>query len=294
MTAADRDEPTLSGRAGYGAVFAQRLEGTPLPDADLGSRHLHYTRRGSGAPLLLIQGMAGHHRIWGEAFLTRMAADFDVVAYDHRGIGESTDVAGPFTITELADDATALLDTLGWADAHVMGVSLGGMVAQELAIGRPARIRSLVLGCSYAGGAGASLAAPGPMRMIEAMNSGAIDVAIRTAYEVNLAPGFRADETRYEPFKTASLGVRVPVPTVLRQAQAAYVHDTSARLAQISAPTLVVHGSADEMLLADNSAHIARLIPGARLATLDGVGHLFWWERPDATADLVRAHCLGG
>jgi 3-oxoadipate enol-lactonase len=263
-----------------------------MPDADLGSHRLHYVRRGSGAPLLLVQGMAGHHQIWGEPFLGGLVDDFDVVAYDHRGIGDSSDVPKQFTIADLAEDAAALLNVLGWSDAHVMGISMGGMVAQELAIRHPHRVRSLILGCTYAGGEGSTLAAPGPMRMFEAMNTGDIDLAIRTAYEANLSPGFRADESRFEPFKTASLAVRVPVATVLRQAQSAFVHDTSIRLPQITAPTLVVHGTADEMLVVGNGDHIAGLIPGAQLVTLDGVGHLLWWEQPDVVAGLVRTHCL--
>ena len=246
-----------------------------MPDADLGSRRLHYVRRGSGAPLLLIQGMAGHHQIWGEPFLDGLTDDFDVVAYDHRGIGDSTDVPGQFTIADLADDAAGLLDVLGWSDANVMGISMGGMVAQELALHHPGRVRTLVLGCTYAGGAGSTLAAPGPMRMFEAMNTGDIDHVIRTAYEANLSAGFCDDESHFEAFKTASLAVYVPVSTVMRQAQAAFVHDTSDRLAKIAAPTLVLHGTADDMIAASNGSHVADLIPGARLETLDGLGHLF-------------------
>ncbi len=78
----------------------------------------------------------------------------------------------------------------------------------------------------------------------------------------------------------------------MRQAQAAFVHDTSARLGQISAPTLVIAGTADQMLVYANSQLIASLIPDAKLLTFDGVGHLFWWERPAETAAAVREHCL--
>jgi 3-oxoadipate enol-lactonase len=263
-----------------------------VPYADLGSRRLYYERRGSGAPLLLIQGMAGHHQLWGEPFLDALAGDFDVVTFNHRGVGDSTDVPGQFTIADLAGDSVRLLDALDWSDANVMGISLGGMVAQQLALLHPERVRTLVLGCTYAGGAGTTTTARGALRMIQAMNTGDIDVAIRTAYEVNLSPTFRQDGSQFEPFKTASLSVRVPVPTVLRQAQAAYVHDTSARLPDLAVPTLVAHGTVDNMIDAANGSYVAELIPKARLEILDGLGHLFWWEQPDAVAGLVRTHCL--
>ncbi len=82
------------------------------------------------------------------------------------------------------------------------------------------------------------------------------------------------------------------MPVVLRQAQAAFTHDTSTRLPTVTTPTLVMAGTADQMLVHANSVLIASLIPGSRLEIFDDVGHLFWWERPDETANLVREHCL--
>jgi pimeloyl-ACP methyl ester carboxylesterase len=266
-----------------------------MPLADLGGRTLYYERRGpQGAPrLLLIQGMAGHHGIWGEPLLTRLEQDFDVVAYDHRGVGDSTDVPGPFTTADLATDAVALLDVLGWDTAHVFGISLGGMVAQELALNGPDRVQRLVLGCTYAGGAGSTLDAPGPMRMLEAMNTGDAEASVRAAFHANLSAAYTADDAHFEPFLAAALSVVVPVELVLRQAQSAFLHNTSARLPALRIRTLVLHGNADDMVRYSNGVQIAGLIPGAQLHTFDGAGHLFWWERPDETAGLIRQHCLG-
>lgn len=263
-----------------------------MPFADLGSHKLHYVRRGSGQPLLLIMGMAGHHGVWGEPLLSGLERDFDVVAYDHRGIGESTDVDGQFTIADLAGDALALMDALGWQNAHVLGISMGGMVAQEVVLQQPDRVRSLVLGCTYAGGDGSTLTAPGPLRMFEAMSTGDAEASFRAAFEANFSPAYVADEAHYPPFRQVAESVTVPVPVVMRQVQAAFVHDTSTRLPGVTAPTLVLHGTADQMLLHSNGEHVAGLIPGARLHSFAGVGHLFWWERPDDSLDLVRRHLL--
>ena len=263
-----------------------------MPHAELGSRQLYFERRGSGAPLLLIQGMAGHHKLWGEALLDGLAADFDVVVYDHRGIGSSTPVRAPFTIADLADDAALLIESLGWASAHVMGISLGGTVAQELVLRHPRRVRCLVLGCTFAGGPGTSLAAPGPAAMLAAMRSRDRDVALRTAFEANLSRAYTDVPGHFEKFIAASLAVRVPVSTVMLQSQAAVAHDASTRLAAVTAPTLVLHGEADQMVLPDNGRHLAQLIPRGRLHLIGGVGHLFWWEEPATTLHLVSEHFL--
>ncbi|SDI30621.1 Pimeloyl-ACP methyl ester carboxylesterase [Actinokineospora alba] len=261
-----------------------------MPIADLGDRKLHYIRRGEGAPLLLIQGMAGHHAIWGEPFLSLLEQHYDVLAFDHRGIGESDRADEPFTVAEMAQDAAKLMAAVGWDHAHVLGISMGGMVAQELAVRHRDRVRTLTLGCTYAGPDGGSLRAPGPLRMVEAMNTGDVAKILRAGYEANLSPAFRADESRFTRFTEVSLSVRVPSPVILLQFQAILQHDAVAGLRTLDVPTLVVHGTADEMILPVNGQHVASLVPDVRLETMDGVGHLFWWEQPERSAELVRGH----
>jgi pimeloyl-ACP methyl ester carboxylesterase len=119
----------------------------------VGQIELDCERSGSGPPLLLIMGMSGTALHWGEPFLERLRGDFEVIAYDHRGVGESSRLEGPVTIAQLAQDASGLLSALELDSAHVLGVSMGGMIAQELALAHPEQVRTLTLGCTYAGGA---------------------------------------------------------------------------------------------------------------------------------------------
>ena len=263
-----------------------------MPTANVHGHELHYLRRGEGEPLLLIMGMSGTHLSWGDRFLDALAEDFDVIAYDHRGVGRSSRVEGPFTLVELADDAAALLDELGIESAHVTGVSMGGMVAQELALRHPERIRSLVIGCSYSGGEGSALTAPETgERLVAAWTSGDRELAIRTGWEINVSADFAARPGEYERWRDDNvLALRVPLDIIGLQAQAIGGHDTSERLGQIEAPTLVVHGTEDQMLPAANSRIIAERIPGARLEELERIGHLFWWEQPERSAELIREH----
>jgi 3-oxoadipate enol-lactonase len=260
----------------------------------VGGRELFHQRRGAGEPLLLIQGMSATHLAWGEPFLDGLAG-FDVVAYDHRGIGRSAPVTEPFSIVELADDALGLLDALGWASAHVMGISMGGMVAQELALRHPERVRTLTLGCTYCGGAGSALAPQATIeRLSAAMMSGDRERAIRTAFEVNVSAGFAAGDGAYATFRTMAKALPAPAPVIMLQMQAIAAHDTSARLPGLALPSLVLHGDEDAMLPVANGRLIASLIGGARLELFEAVGHMLWWERPERTAELVRAHALSG
>ena len=259
----------------------------------VGEHELHYERGGAGEPLLMIQGMSGTHVAWGEPFLTPLRTHFDVIAFDNRGIGLSGPIEGPFTILEMAEDTAGLLDELGLESAHVVGISMGGMIAQDLALAHPERLRSLTLGCTYCGGPGSQLM---PQRNVEilaaGMMSGDRDKAIRAGYEVNLSPAFRADESRYAAFHEMATTVPAAKQTIELQAQAIFGHDASGRLGEISTPTLIVHGTEDGVLPYPNGEMIASLMPDAQLETLEDVGHMFWWEQPERSAELIREHAL--
>lgn len=256
---------------------------------------LAYVRRGpedgTGEPLLLIQGVAGHHRMWSERLLARLAERFDVVAFDHRGIGQSLRAEAAFTIPDLADGARAVLDHLGWDSAHVLGISMGGTVAQELALGTPERVRTLALGCTW--GDGEDVWARGVRSLADAATSGDASVAAKLMFTANVSPGFAAQPGSFEEFTDVAASVKVPGPVVLLQMQAAAVHDASARLPSLAISTLVIHGTDDDIIKTAAGERLAALIPGARLELWDGVGHLFFWEQPDRTADVLVAHALG-
>ncbi len=261
---------------------------TVIPVGDI---ELDYERSGAGPPLLMIMGMSGTALTWGEPFLAPLREEFDVIVYDHRGVGASSQLDGPITIREMAQDAAGLLAALELDSAHVLGFSMGGMLAQELALAAPERIRSLTLGCTYCGGEGSSLTSPEVLqRMAEARTSGDRERAIRASWEANVSAGFAADADAYEAFRTRSLERRVAIPVIVAQVQAIAAHDTYARLPGLTMPTLVVHGTADEIFAVSNGRLVAARIPGASLEILDRVGHLFFLEEPQRSAELVREH----
>jgi pimeloyl-ACP methyl ester carboxylesterase len=262
-----------------------------MPVVSAGEVELSYERSSSGPPLLMIMGMSGTALSWGEPFLEPLRQDFETIVYDHRGVGESSPMEEPFTIAQLAEDAAGLLDALELDSAHVVGISMGGMIAQELALAHPERIRTLTLGCTYCGGEGSSLAGPEVIqRLTEAMMSGDRERALRTGWEVNVSRSFATNDDVYATFLAAGNERAVAVPVVMAQMQACVAHNTLARLPAVTMSTLVVHGTADEMLPVENGRLIAAQIPDSRLEIFDGVGHLFFWERPEHSAELVREH----
>ncbi|HYM55971.1 MAG TPA: alpha/beta fold hydrolase [Solirubrobacteraceae bacterium] len=257
----------------------------------VGDIELDCERSGSGPPLFLIMGMSGTFSHWGEAFLGELRRDFEVIVYDHRGVGASSRLEGPITIHRLAEDVGGLLDALEIDSAHVLGISMGGMVAQELALARPGRLRTLTLGCTYCGGPGSPGIGVEAVRMLaEARRSGDRERAIRASWEANVSPAYAADAQAWASFHELGMRRSVALAVIVEQARAIAGHDTSARLSEIALPTLVLHGTADRILPVQNGRMVAGQIPGARLELFDDVGHLFFWELPERSAELLREH----
>lgn len=254
-----------------------------------GDVELAYELLGEGPPLLLIQGLGYGGRGWGP-ILDLLADDFTVVAFDNRGFGASGAPPGPYTARELADDARAVLDAAALDRAHVVGASLGGMVAQELVLAHPDRIDKLVLACTTPGGLGSY---PMPARTVSLMMEAPTlppDVALRRFVENALGDSATNELVeRIVAYRTAN-----PPDVAGWQAQAAAgaTHDALDRLASITAPTLVVHGTEDAVVDPRNADLLADRIPGARVRLLPGCGHLPFWEEPERFAGLIREFLL--
>jgi 3-oxoadipate enol-lactonase len=262
---------------------------------DVGGRALHYARRGSGEPVLLIMGVAATVAYWGEPFLEALSADgFDVIAYDQRGIGGSARDREPFGVPELAGDAAGLLGALGVDSAHVVGFSLGGMVAQELALAHPTAVRRLVLVGTAPGGSGDDALDPGTLaRLNEAIVSGDPARALRAGLEANVSPASAARTEVLQRWEQLVSQQKIPLPTVNAQLEAAARHDAADRLGEVAAPALVLHGAEDRMIRPLHAERLARSLPNARLEVMPDAGHLLPWEHPGPTARLVAAWLRG-
>jgi 3-oxoadipate enol-lactonase len=233
---------------------------------------IEWERAGSGPPLLLIHGL-GYAR-WGwEPVVAPLARTFDVISFDNRGVGGSDAPPGPYTVPEMVADAVQVLDEAGVARAHVAGTSLGGMVAQELALGWPERVDRLVLACTHPGG---PKAFPMPQRTVDLM---AARATMREYVENALDPDPRPElverivahrERTAQPFEPWSA-----------QASAGATFDAHGRLGSLAAPTLIQHGDGDVVVDPRNADLLEAAIPDARKSIYAGAGHLFMWQQPE-------------
>jgi pimeloyl-ACP methyl ester carboxylesterase len=236
-------------------------------------------------PLLLIQGLGYTADMWFRV-LPGLSADRRTVRFDNRGVGRSSVPPTPWSIPELAADAITVLDAVGVDRAHVFGVSLGGLIAQEVALRHPDRVDRLVLGCTHPGGRDA-------IRMDPAAATMLMDRTPRTARDAARAsvPFLYAEDTSPDDIAT-DLDIRVRYPmrasAYWGQLDAMRASEgTLSRLRELQAPTLILHGTDDRLVQPGNADLLAAAIPGARLTWIEGAGHVFWTDRPEQTVAAV-------
>lgn len=242
---------------------------------------------GDGEPLLWLPGFA----LSGAAFDAVLPhySSLRSITFDHRRTGRSRGapgLPGLVSVPQLAGDAVGLLDALEIESAHVYGVSYGGMVAQELAIRFPDRVRGLILGGTTPGGPRAVLPSMGQLIGL-AKDIGARGSGQGLAGAV-FSPAFRTADPSHARALARGMRVhRAPLDGVLAHLVASTYHDTYHRLGRITAPTLVLHGSADTMTPLENARLLARSIPDAELSIVPGAGHAYLLEQPDESARRV-------
>lgn len=244
---------------------------------------LFWTEQGSGEPLLLVMGLSFTHEMWFR-LVPELASRYRVILFDNRGMGRSDVPRGPYTIAQMASDACAVLDAAGEESAHVLGASMGGMIAQEMALSYPDRVRSLMLGCTSSGGFWAN---PPEFRHAP---PGTWLVRSRPDRERSLSRLLYADTTPLEHIEE-DLAVRLKCSWCYKgffnQLAAILMWSSYRRLPQIEVPTLVVHGDQDRLLPPANGRVIADRIPGARFLLLKDAGHILVTDQPAACLDAI-------
>jgi 3-oxoadipate enol-lactonase len=245
---------------------------------------IYWDEHGQGEPILLIMGLGVTSHLW---YRTRpvLAKWFRTLAFDNRGIGQSDVPPGPYSISLMASDAVAVLDAAKVESAHVFGVSMGGMIAQELALQNAKRVRSLILGCTSAGGPTAVRAEKEAAQMLMARGNmtteEALEAPVPFIYD-RATPRERIDE---------DIAIRrrwFPRPEAYAaQLQGILAWESYSWISAISVPTLVIHGESDRLIPPGNGKLIAERIPGAQLVMIPHASHLFATDQPEASHNAI-------
>src|ERR1039458_6719389 len=249
-----------------------------MPFVENQGAKIYWDEQGQGAPVLLIMGL-GYTSVMWHRIRSALAQRYRTVAFDNRGVGLSDVPPGPYSIATMASDAAAVLDAAGVSSAHIFGVSMGGMIAQEFALQYPKRTRSLILGCTSPGG-------PSAVRA----ESKVIDVLLmrgmtpEQAREAILPYIYDANTPREKIEEDVSLRQPwLPSPEgYMAQLQGILAWKGYSRIAQITAPTLVIHGKSDALVPPGNGELIAKRIPGAKLVQLEHASHMFLTDQAQA------------
>ena len=259
-----------------------------VPTVDVNGTRLYYERAGTGPRLLFLNG-SGATLATSRPLVEAFTGGFDVVAHDQRGLGRSRLAPGPYAMADYAEDALGLLDRVGWPTCRVVGISFGGMVAQEVAVTAPARVERLALVCTSPGGAGGSSY---PLHELAELSDTARAQVWRRLLDTRFTDAWLADHPDDRALLDM-LGARhagAESEAVRRgerdQLEARRGHDVWDRLGRIACPTLVAGGRFDALAPPANSQALAGRIPGAALRLYEG-GHAFLAQDRRALPDVL-------
>jgi 3-oxoadipate enol-lactonase len=264
-----------------------------VPKTRVGDIDIYYRIEGSGPPLIMIIGFSANSDWWPPGLVDALAARYQVILFDNRGAGRTEAGDRPFTIPLMAADTLGLLESLGIGKTHIFGISMGGMIAQEIALSHPDRVDKLILGCTTCGHWGAFLSWQRGRLWWDYLSNPRV-----RSHRLMTNLLFSKEFLSHHRDKLRSFGQRAniaPMPTSiqLKQIAAMLCFDTFIRLPRLQRPTLVMTGTRDHMAVPRNSNILARRIPNAQLVKLEGCGHAFIAEAEEQTASYILAFLNG-
>jgi len=260
-----------------------------MPVIKVNGIDLYYEAQGEGEPLLLIMGYGSNSGHWF-VILPRLAARFKTITFDNRGAGRSGKPEAPYTADMMVGDAVGLLDALGIESAHVFGVSMGGMIAQEIALRHPSRVKKLVLGCTSCGGNHAIGSTPEAKAFLfnpERAKLSDEERARSTVPWLWNQDFIDKHPEAVERYVKTTTQYPTPVHGYMSQANFVLLHDTYERLPQIEIPALVMTGARDRLIPPQNSRILASRIKGAELAVFEQAGHGFISDTADESSERI-------
>ncbi len=261
-----------------------------MPETRVGDINMEYYIEGAGPPLLMIMGLGGQASSWGEPILEGLQSNFTTVRFSNRGTGATDKPSDGYSIPQMAEDAAGLMESLGIEKAHLFGISMGGMIAQELVLNHPQRVQGLVLGCTNCGPAHSVTVPAETLNRFGQIMSLPVEERIREFWNITVTQAFIESGAAFLNH-IMELGMVNPTPmeTFGRQFGAIQAFDTYDRLPQIKSPTLIIQGDLDALVPMENAEVLRGRIPGSRVRIVQGTGHCFFWEAPEEVVEEIVA-----
>lgn len=254
---------------------------------------LAYYLEGQGEPLLLVRGFASAASMWYTQ-VPLLSDHFQVITLDNRDTGNSDRVEAPYTVLDMAGDVSALIEHLSLGPVHLLGISMGGMIAQQVALSRPDLVKSLILGCTTCNSGQGITVDPKVLELFATLPELSDEDNVRRSLPVFFSPETLAQRQDFiEEFVQKSLAQRPPLETFVRHRQAMRGFQVCDQLPRLTLPTLIQYGEADRLLPLFNAEELMGRIPQAQLKIYEGLGHLFFMEDPESFNKDVIAF-IGG
>jgi 3-oxoadipate enol-lactonase len=256
-----------------------------MPYALNAATRIYWEEQGHGDPVLLIMGLGATLELWHRV-APMLSAKYRTILFDNRGAGRSDAPPGPYSIPQMADDARAVLDAAGAVTARVFGASMGGMIAQELALNHPVRVHSLILGCTAPGGQAAVPAA----REVGAALAARMTLPIPQAVRAMVPFTYDASTPRLRVEEDIAIRERTAIGNDAFSAQYQAIRSwpgTIDRLHALAMPVLVIHGETDQLVPPENGRLIARAIPQSTLVMIPNASHIFFTDQPQASMGAI-------
>lgn len=256
-----------------------------MPKIKVNDINIYYEIHGEGFPYVMIMAMAGDVNWWTPEIIEASSQNFKTIIFDNRGTGQTDEPAIDYSMKLFADDTVGLMDALNIEKAHILGVCMGGLIAQEIALTYPDRVERLILGCTHCGG---SKQIPPSNKIIRKMMSPK-KMTPDDFISLSFTEDFIKDNPGFiESYKQLMLKTPISSDSFQRQKQAIMGFSSGMRLKKIKAPTLIIHGKEDVIVPPGNAEILLKRIPGAKLIMLDNVAHFLFQPNPERVHNAIN------
>jgi pimeloyl-ACP methyl ester carboxylesterase len=260
-----------------------------MPKVKIDGFKLYYKTSGEGFPLTMIMGLGANSQWWDKELIDRLNNHFKVILFDNRGTGRSEDPGDNFNFKILAEDVVKMLEKLNITETNLLGISMGGMIAQEIALNFPEKLRKLILCSTYCGGSKSVQPSPEVVKILSKPRSGRpieeiVDETVPLLYTsdfISNNPG-KINEAK-ENMKEYPISEE----TYQKQGKAIFSHNTCRKLKEMKVPTLILHGQKDVLIPPKNGEILHNYIPNSELTMFENTGHALFYKEPDKITQRI-------